>query len=96
MLADRARDAIDVEYWRLAFIGARALPAPDAIQGLRDRLGTRKCRATGSFHTDQSAATVAALTAKIQLSPERKTELIDKQIVAFDAERQAIAKFVNR
>ncbi len=96
MLADRARDAIDVEYWRLALIGVRGMSVQDAIKGLRDRLRTRKCEATGFLHADRSAPVIAALTAKIQRAQDHKTELIDKQIAALELERQAIAKFVNR
>jgi hypothetical protein len=39
---------------------------------------------------------VADVASKIELNPDQKTALIDQAIAAFDGERQAIQKFVNR
>ncbi|HKV99490.1 MAG TPA: hypothetical protein VJN96_06695 [Vicinamibacterales bacterium] len=96
MLADRARDAIDVEYWLEALKNVRNVAANVTIDALRDRMRTRRCQATGVFHTDRSAPDVAAVAGKIELKPDEKAVLIDQAIAAFEAERLAIQKFVNR
>lgn len=96
LLADRARDAVDVEYWLQVLKTVRNVSARVTIDALRDRLLTRKCQSTGYFHTDRSAPDVADVASKIELKPDQKTALIDKQIAAFDAERLALQKFVNR
>jgi len=96
LLADRARDAIDLEYWLEVVKNVRNVAASVTIDALRDRLRTRKCQATGVFHTDRSAPDVAAVASKIELKPDEKTALIDQAIAVFEAQRLAIQRFVNR
>jgi hypothetical protein len=84
------------EFWLRALRDVHDLPARDAVEGLGDRLRTRQCQTTGLYRRDRSAPDVADVASKIELNPDQKTALIDQAIAAFDAERQAIQKFVNR
>jgi hypothetical protein len=96
LLAERARDAVDIEYWLDPLKLVKNVSAADAVEALRDRLRTRKCQSSSAVHTDHIAAGVATVAWKIQSAPGQKDAILDAAIARLESERNAILGLVNR
>jgi hypothetical protein len=96
LLAERARDAVDIEYWLDPLKLVKNVSAADAVDALRDRLRTRKCQSSSAVHTDHVAAGVATVAWQIQSAPGQKDAILDAAIARLEGERSAILALVNR
>jgi hypothetical protein len=95
LLAERARDAVDIEYWLQPLRLVRNVSAANAVDALRERVRTRKCQSSSAFHTDHFAAGVLMVASQIQAAPEQKDAILAAAIARLEDERQAILKLVN-
>jgi hypothetical protein len=95
LLAERARDAVDIEYWLQPLRLVRNVSAANAVDALRERVRTRKCQSSSAFHADHFAASVLTVAARIQSAPDKKDSILAAAISRLEDERQAILKLVN-
>lgn len=95
LFAERARDAVDIEYWLQPLRLVRNVSAANAVDALRDRVRTRKCQSSSAFHIDHFAAGVLTVASEIQAAPDRKDAILAAAIARLEDERQAILKLVN-
>jgi hypothetical protein len=96
LLAERARDAVDIECWLGPLRLVRNVSAANALDALRERVRTRKCQSSTAFHADHFAAGVLTVASQIQAAPEQKDAILAAAIAQLEDERQAILKLVNR
>ncbi len=96
LLAERARDAVDIEYWLGPLKLVRNVSAANAVDALRERVRTRKCESSTAVHADHFAAAVLAVASKIQATPEQKDTILGAAIARLEDERGAILKLVDR